>query len=262
MGATGAAISCSVAQNERLIGGLYAQMGTSITAGLRAPDAYRAPAIVGERLQIDAVNVGFESTYTGIGIHDDFDQLSLLALSEAIVSADWSKQDIAVSRLSTLEDETKPPILRKLKGIDFSKVTYLGLEYGTNDFTLNVPIGKDSDTSGTTFKGALSQAVRKLTSTYPMMKIFFITPAWFLDEKDRDTDYNANKAGHFLKDYVDAMLEIADINRIHCLDMWRTLGVNKDTYNEFTFDSKHPNAKGAQRRGELTASFITKVYGI
>jgi len=58
------------------------------------------------------------------------------------------------------------------------------------------------------------------------------------------------------------MLEIADINRIHCLSMWHTLGANEGNYKEFTFDSKHPNDKGAERRGELTASFIGEVYGI
>jgi hypothetical protein len=249
-------------ENDRFTGGLYVQMGTSITAGLRAPDAYRAPAIVGERLQLHAVNVGFEGSYAGIGIQPDYDQISLCALSDAIASGDWTMQETAVARISDGEvgGETKPPILHKLKAIDFSRVTHLGMEYGTNDFTLNVPIGKSEDDHATTFKGALNHAVRRLMAAHPTIKMFFITPAWFLDEDGRDTNSYPNKAGFFLRDYVDAMLEIADLNSIKCLDMWRSLGINKDNYHEFTFDSKHPNGAGAKLRGELTASFIASAY--
>ncbi len=206
--------------------GVYVQMGTSITAGLRAPGAYQTPWIVGERLHMDAVNVGFEGACAAIGIRGDYDQISLYALSTAIVSGDWFAQDSTIPRLSREEDaaglgETKPPILRKLKAVDFSRVTHLGLEYGTNDFTLNAPMGKNTDTSGTTFKGALNYSVQRLITAHPTMKLFFITPAWFLDYADRDTNLYPNKASFFVRDYVDAMLEIADLKGIKCLDMWR-----------------------------------------
>jgi hypothetical protein len=66
--------------------GSYVQMGTSITAGLRAPDAYRSPAIVGEMLGITAFNVGFEGSYVGPGLNPDADEFSLLRLSQAIAA--------------------------------------------------------------------------------------------------------------------------------------------------------------------------------
>lgn len=260
-----AATTCGFAGRALGSNQTYVQMGTSITAGLRAPGAYQAPAVVGERLHMDAVNVGFEGACAGIGISGDYDQISLYALSNAIISADWSAQDSAVPRISRGEDaagfgETKPPILRKLKAVDFSRVTYIGLEYGTNDFTLNAPMGKNTDTSGATFKGALNYSVRRLMAAHPETKLFFITPAWFLDYEDRDTNLCPNKAGFFVRDYVDAMIEIADLNGIKCLDMWRRLGINERNYREFTYDSKHPNAAGAILRGELTAAFIKSMW--
>jgi hypothetical protein len=251
---TAAVLLAEAARHARShVGGLYVQMGTSITAGIRAPDAYRSPAIVGECLGMEAVNVGFEGASACTGHSPEFDQLSLVRLVDAITTRDWSAQDEAMVKFA---DETKVPILERLKAVDYSRVSYLGLEYGTNDFTLNMPIGSDTDESPATFKGALNQSVLKLRAAFPRLKPFFITPAWFLDYEDRDTDHYPNKAGFFLIDYVDAMLSIAERRQIHGLDMWRRLGINSHNYGLFTFDSKHPNAAGAELRGDLTAWFI------
>lgn len=248
------------AQDERLgrsrfIGGLYVQMGTSITAGLRAPDAYRTPAIVGERLGIPAVNVGFEGSCAGPHVYPNFEDLSLYRLADAIVSRDWSRQEG-----SWPDDETKSPIIAKFKKIDFGKVSHLGLEYGTNDFKLAMPIGSTSDATGETFKGAINYSIRRLLTAFPALRLFLITPAWQLNQADLDSDSHPNSAGIFLREYVDAMLDVSAVQHVPCCDMWRTLGINKFNYKSYAFDGTHPNAAGAERRGNAIASFMNSVF--
>src|SRR6267378_4496731 len=112
--------------------GIYVQMGSSISAGLHAPGAYDTPIIVGSRLNLTPINVGFDGGYAGILNYPELDLLSLCRLVDAITSGDWSAQEKAVASL----DPVNAPILSKIRAIDFSKVTHLALEYGTNDFTL------------------------------------------------------------------------------------------------------------------------------
>jgi hypothetical protein len=79
-------------------------------------------------------------------------------------------------------------------------------------------------------------------------------PAWMLTFDGRDSDEYPNEIGSFLKEYVEAMIRIAELHHIPCLDMWRNLGNNKTNYKTFTLDSVHPNDFGAEGRGQLIAS--------
>jgi hypothetical protein len=111
-------------------------MGTSITAGIYAPGAYLTPIIVGSRLNLTPVNVGFSAT--GVGgyqgpINDDF---SLRKLVDAITSGDWGAQDRSIASMVGGNEAQ----LARIKTVDFRKVTHIGLEYGTNDFTVCAPL--------------------------------------------------------------------------------------------------------------------------
>jgi hypothetical protein len=125
-------------------------MGTSVTAGLHGPGAHLSPIVVGSRLNLTPINVGFGGGYTGTLHYPDSDAFSLCCLVDAVISGDWSAQDKAVAAF----DPAFISILNRLKAIDFSKVTHLALEYGTNDFTHAVSIGTNTDTTKETFKGA------------------------------------------------------------------------------------------------------------
>jgi lysophospholipase L1-like esterase len=240
--------------------GIYVQMGTSITAGLHVPGAYVTPIIVGSRLNLTSVNVGFDGGYAGILQYPGLDEFSLCRLVDAITSGDWSAQDKAVASLDGAGDPLYAPVLSKMKAIDFTKVTHLALEYGANDFTLTMPIGADTDVTGETFKGALNYAIRKLLTSFPKLRLILIAPSWRLNFEDLDSDTHPNAKGVFLKEYVDAMVEIAVLNHVPCLDMWRTLGLNINNYKTFTVDGTHPNEAGAIRRGEAIAAFMNAVF--
>jgi lysophospholipase L1-like esterase len=224
--------------------GVYVEMGTSITAGIHAPGAYLTPVIVGSRLNLTPINVGFSGAGAGVyerPVNDDF---SLRALVDAITSGDWSTQDRSIASMAGGNQAQ----LTRIKTVDFNRVTHLGLEYGTNDFTVCAPLAE--------FKESLSYSVQRLLASFPKARIFLITPAWLLNFEDLDSDTHPNQRGIFLKQYIEAMVSVAGATGVPCLDMCRTLGINSTNYKDFTFDGTHPNETGAIIRGEVIASFI------
>jgi lysophospholipase L1-like esterase len=243
-----------LARRSRFAGGYYVQMGTSVTAGAGTKYGAATPSTVGKTLGMVAVNAGLPGSCAGLHKFPDMNPVSLCSIADAIVSSDWASQaprtggtarDVAISKLMTAGFET---------------VTHLGLEYGTNDFRYDRPIGLDTDYCKETFKGALNYSIQGILRSFPRLRIFLITPAWMPTFDDRDSDWHPNEIGSFLKEYVDAMIRVAELNHIPCLDMWRNLGVNKTNVVAFTSDGVHPNDLGAIRRGEAIASFMGNVF--
>jgi lysophospholipase L1-like esterase len=228
--------------------GTYVQMGTSITAGLHVPGAYIAPIIVGSRLHLTPINVGFDGACAGAYERPYSDDFSLCKLVDAITSDDWSAQEASMKFIR----QGNEAALARIKTVDFNKVTHIGLEYGTNDFTVCAPLAA--------FKDTLNYSVKKLLTTFPKARLFLMTPAWRLNFEELDTDTHPNESGIFLKQYVDTIVSVATETGVPCLDMWRTLGINATNYKWFTVDGTHPNETEARIRGEVIASFISSVF--
>jgi lysophospholipase L1-like esterase len=223
-------------------------MGTSITAGLHAPGANLTPIVVSQRLNLVPINVGFDGACAGAYERPYSDDFSLRRLVDAITSGNWSAQDAAMRFIGHGNEAA----LEKIKTADFNSVTHIGLEYGTNDFTVCAPLAP--------FRESLNYAVQKLLTAFPKARLFLITPAWRLNSEELDSDTHPNESGIFLKQYVDAMLSIATTRGVPCLDMWRTLGINATNYKNFTLDGTHPNEIGARIRGEVIAAFIETAF--
>lgn len=237
---------------SRFSDGCYVQMGTSVTAGV-IDTATITPDVVGKRLDMPAINAAFDGACAGHNKYPAMEHRSLYCLVDSLVAGDWSPQNSeSVPRL-------KEHVFR-LKICDFSKVTHLGLEYGTNDFRYERPIGLSGDVTTETFEGALNNSLRKLMSSFPHLRVFLMTPSWQIEDGSLDRDVAPNSDGLFLKGYVDAMLRVAEMNHIPCLDMWRNLGLNASNYKAFTLDGVHPNEPGAVMRGNLIASFMSAVF--
>jgi lysophospholipase L1-like esterase len=228
--------------------GVYVQMGSSVTAGIHAPGAYLTPVTVGSRLNLTPVNVGFDGACAGVYQRPANDDFSLRKLVDAITSGDWSAQDRSIASMAGGNEAQ----LARIKTVDFSQVTYMGLEYGTNDFTLCAPLPA--------FKESLDYSVRKLLAAFPKARLFLMTPAWRLNFEELDSDTHPNESGIFLKQYVDTIVSVATARGVPCLDLWRMRGINATDYKAFTFDGTHPNETGARIRGEVIASFISSAF--
>jgi len=232
--------------------GYYIQLGTSITAGAGTKYGAITPSIVGKVLGLRAINGGFPGACAGLHKIPQMNPISLCSLVDAIISDDWSSQ----KNMGSEPNNKKFPQLTAA----FPNVAYLGLEYGTNDFNYDRPIGVIGSETVETFIGGLSYSLRKLATTFPAARIFLITPSWFLTSDGRNTDDVPNGLGLFLKDYVSAMVQVAEQFHIPCLNFWRSLGVNASNYKSFLADGLHPTDLGAIRRGEAIGSFLTSTF--
>jgi|ERR1700738_2078183 hypothetical protein len=105
----------------------YLQMGTSVTSGV-VPKASTTPAIVGDRLGMLGINAAMPGACAGQNRYPHMESRSLYRLVDGITSRDWTKQNAEES------DPASKERVERLKTADFAAVTYLGLEYGTNDF--------------------------------------------------------------------------------------------------------------------------------
>lgn len=90
--------------------------------------------------------------------------------------------------------------------------THIFVMGGANDYNFSIPIGTNSDTEITTFKGAINHIIDTLIQKYPFAHIVFATTY----------QRNANKLD---QPYADAMLEVCENRCIPCLDNYRKSGV-------------------------------------
>lgn len=127
-------------------------------------------------------------------------------------------------------------------------ITFTG---GTNDYAQNIPIGANSSTDKTTFKGAIRTIIEGITLNYPNARLAFFTPI-----QRGDTSEGANLLGLTIKDYADAMIEMCGIYCIPVLDLFRMSGINKLNINVYTSDKIHPNTAGYHRIIRPMTEFI------
>ena len=118
---------------------------------------------------------------------------------------------------------------------------------GTNDFGSNVEIGNlnlNDLTDNTKFKTAFYNLLKGLIEKYPGKQLLVITPT---HRKDNTPDNIPNSAGHVLKDYRNAEIEIAELLGIPVLDMWSELGGTPfiDSFKtKYMPDGLHPSILG------------------
>jgi lysophospholipase L1-like esterase len=249
-GAVGLGTAFWAGSHNTMRGGCYLQLGTSISAGTGSTHGGAAPSIIGERLGMFAINGAFPGLCAGQHKFHSLNSVSLYEIANAISTGDWSAQR-----------RTGEPVhdssLANLQTTKFPSVTHIGLEYGPNDFRYGRPIGSDDDVSSESFKGALNYAISLLRKSCPTARIFLITPWWLPTYDDRDSDVYPNELGLFLRDYIAAILRVADLNRVPCLDLFHSSGVSKANHRALTHDGLHPNNWGVLLRAVQISSFIS-----
>ena len=123
---------------------------------------------------------------------------------------------------------------------DASLVTVFG---GVNDFLLGVSLGSSSSTDKSTFYGALNVLADGLKSKYPSSRITFFTPIRIGGHA------TANKSGHTLKDYRNAIVTVCNNKGLEVLDLYSldSMDANQSVSNYMgTWDTTHPNGNGHQ----------------
>ena len=122
---------------------------------------------------------------------------------------------------------------------------------GTNDYTFNTPLGTlgtigDSNFDNTTFYGAYRTIIEHILDLKPTIRLILINPL----QRNRDglnSWTTQNTAGHTLKDYADAVKNVAELYGLPVVDLFYESGFNSQTLSTYTSDGLHPNNTGYVR---------------
>ncbi len=148
-----------------------------------------------------------------------------------------------------------------LAQLDYTKVDYLFLCYGVNDYTLGAPLDNPKDPYDTyTYCGTYRTAIDKLRKDYPNLTIVLASPSyyWTLNEdKEFVSGYEVDYGGGTIDQYRDALMEVANsYERVYVLDVLTNMQINENNYQEYMEDGMHVNAKGQQLWAENAAKLI------
>lgn len=131
-------------------------------------------------------------------------------------------------------------------------------DYGNSSTDNNIPLGALSSRDIETFRGAMRILIEGLLTKYKRQKIAFVTPVQMNHANDFPyyDGKTKNNAGHYLIDYVDAMMAICNEYGIPCLDMYRTFGMNELNMPEWSLDGLHLSQLGSEYYGQKVAEFL------
>lgn len=128
---------------------------------------------------------------------------------------------------------------------------------GTNDYGHgDAAFGKFTDCRGDTFYGALHTLSQKLITKYPDKRIIYMTPL----HRIGDAEPSSKPDGQYiLKDYVNAICEMAEYYSIPVLNLYAVSGINPnvEAQHQLYFpDGLHPSDKGHDRIAQKLESFL------
>lgn len=128
---------------------------------------------------------------------------------------------------------------------------------GTNDYRLDKPLGNLSGKDPLTFNGAYMTLIEHILTNNPGCRLNLWTP--LQREKDGYDIDRPNEEGHYLSDYVKAVLELGRRYGLPVLDLYAESGMNKLTLPFFTDDGLHPNHRGHERIAAMAISFLERL---
>lgn len=149
-------------------------------------------------------------------------------------------------------------------GLSATEEFYVIIFIGAEDFKSGIAtIGNDTNYGDSTFKGALNLAIEKLYHRSPYCKILLVTPMYRAsikpgDSLDSDDNFVNNK---YLREFVDAMVDIGKRNHIPCLNLYDECSINK--YNSGIYLSTegiYPSDKGHALLAEKIHNGMCRFY--
>ena len=239
---------------------------TMVTFGDSVTEFGHYPTVIAENTGMIVHNLGFKGTRIAHHPYSSYDEFSPTKLVGAIISRDFSEQDIAIQ-----EDRNYSKAFidhyEHLKKIDFNNVDIVSLLIGTNDYMGNgagvVSLGNTTDQTRETFTGAINYFVTEMNEAFPHLDLVLITPTWRMNHEDfggQSAAIQPNARGNYLIEFVDTILERGDYYDIPTLDLYRTSGLNEDNHEDFFVDHVHPNEQGYELIGNTISHFLIDTY--
>lgn len=146
---------------------------------------------------------------------------------------------ISQSTIGATDKTTAVPMSERYNLMD-SNLDYICVFGGSNDYDYQIPIGTSTDTTNTTFYGALNVLISGLIERYPGKPLIFLTPLYRTLNRE---------SGYKFLDYVNAIIERCNYYSIPVFNLTERSTIKSliNTINTKYYvngDRLHPNNEG------------------
>ena len=223
------------------------------------------PERIAARLDCTALKFGFGGCRLGTRAHDtadntNYDAMAMWSIATAINTGVFTGITAAAAALFASNGDDNRTQAAALAAQDWSLVDYMVIFFGTNDWSGDNALGTTGDSTPATFRGAMNYITQQILSVYPNIKIAFVSPMWRSRKNTGDgldADTNPNTNGVYLIQFADAVVEMAHLNKLPALDLYRESGINKYNASTLLLDGVHPSSGvGYQLVADKVASFL------
>lgn len=204
----------------------------------------------------NVVNMGFGGCRMSQRSETFWNAFSMCNLADSIANKDFTLQDTALQNKPI--DDYVPPYfdtsIQALKSIDFSKIDYITISYGTNDYTAGTLLdNEENPLDQTTWAGALRYSIQTLLTAYPNLRILIGTPIWrcWLNNEKTEIENTSDErtfpnGNYTLPQMVEKAIEIGKEYHIPVLNAYDNLSINKFNWSSIfsSTDTTHPNEYG------------------
>lgn len=156
--------------------------------------------------------------------------------------------------------DTQVPFVERIKTIpkDIDVLTIFG---GVNDWVADRTLGSLGDTEDTTFYGALDKMFKYATQNFQGKDIYVFTPLqndWIKRPANSGTTDGRNRSGKYLKEYVEAIKQVAEKYAIPVCDLYSTMfyPFAEGFTEKYMPDGLHPNESAHKLMANKMASFV------
>lgn len=193
----------------------------------------------------------------------NYHQLDIYSMIKAIITEDWSAQVSAAQWLKDNASDDNTAIIDTLSNTDWSSVTDVIFNAGSNDWAGGSTIGTNDSFSPDELYGVWNLIIQQLSTKYPKMRIYFVTNCvryWSaITDEEWGGTYKNNK-GVTLEDIVNDNIAICKKWSIPYYDLYHSIGWNKYNFSTFFRDFAHPT-KGLDVIGHKISGFIMANWG-
>ena len=215
-------------------------------------DAASIPYFVGLWTENTLVNGGFGGSR--MSTHSThYNPFSMFSLADAITTGTWTAQDETMADTSWEKPAYSSEHLAALKAVDFTKVDFITIAFGTNDWRGGKALDNANNPKDTaTIAGALRYSLEAIQTTYPQIDIYVLSPIWRVVEVSGEmTGYcdDVDNGSYKLIDIYDKLKEVCAECHVRFVDDFN-LGINRYNWTTYLVDGTHPTPTGIKRIAE------------
>jgi hypothetical protein len=250
-----------IARQAAAGGGLPFAGETWVMFGDSITDSFGVPEQVAIRGGATVVNGGFGGCRwtpggSTAGMAGAQAQFSMARLAQAVASGDWSAQIKAADDAFAIDPTyDKRAKVAALAAVDWSKVTRITLDWGTNDWSAGRALGDPNSAAENEVNGAINLAISRIQAKYPAVQIVLITPWWRGPNATLgDSNINPNANGLMLRDMQDAIVARGRYHQVPVIRMHELVGINLGNKALLLGDDLHPTQAGRDRKAKVVVN--------